>query len=68
MQLGHMFSLVSDIVQENEVVQNAETDDNEVKLIEIVDDIADGAINCCQFYGNNILATGSGYVSYKYML
>lgn len=59
MQLGHMFSLVSDSIQENDVVLSAETDENEVKLIETIDDISDGAINSCRFFGNEILATGS---------
>lgn len=59
MHLGALFSAINNDVQENAMIQNAESDDD-VKLLEMVDDIADGAINACRFFGNAILATGSG--------
>lgn len=59
MHLGALFSAINNDVQENAMIQNAESDDD-VKLLETVDDIADGAINACRFFGNTVLATGSG--------
>lgn len=47
-------------VQETEVVRHASQRDNEVKLIEKIDDISEGAINGCRFFKSNTLATGSG--------
>lgn len=38
----------------------AENNNNEVELLEKLDDISDGAINSCCFYGSDLLATGSG--------
>lgn len=48
-------------VQESTVVRDAETSDNNVSLLEKVDDIAEASINSCQFYGDDLLATGSRY-------
>lgn len=45
-------------VQEQHLVQSAETA-NGFELIEKIDDISEGAINSCNFFGNDILGTGS---------
>ncbi|XP_019872433.2 WD repeat, SAM and U-box domain-containing protein 1 isoform X2 [Aethina tumida] len=45
---------------EMHLVNMSDCDENEVKLLEKIDDISDGAINSCCFYGNEMLATGSG--------
>ncbi|CAH0551749.1 unnamed protein product [Brassicogethes aeneus] len=62
-ELFHQEISVSNLIgqpQELQMVQFSETGDNEAKLIEKIDDIADGAINSCCFFGNDVLATGSG--------
>ncbi|XP_015187428.1 PREDICTED: WD repeat, SAM and U-box domain-containing protein 1 isoform X1 [Polistes dominula] len=46
-------------VHEQDVVQNAESFGNEVKLIQRMDDHG-GAVNGVAFYGNNLIASGSG--------
>lgn len=46
-------------VQETEVVRHTQLN-NDVQLIETLDDISEGAINSCRFFGNNTLATASG--------
>lgn len=51
-------------IPELQLMQNAESNDNEVKLVEKIDDISEGAINCCSFSNNGVLATGSGFVSH----
>lgn len=50
----------SESLQESQVVNFAENNDNDLVLLEKLDDIADGAINSCSFYGTDVLATGSG--------
>ncbi|GJQ86807.1 hypothetical protein Trydic_g5595 [Trypoxylus dichotomus] len=45
--------------QEIHVVRDAETNDNTATLLEKADDIAEAAINSCQFYNDTLLATGS---------
>lgn len=47
-------------VQEDSVLRLAETNNNEIELLEKLDDISDGAINSCNFCGRDLLATGSG--------
>ncbi|XP_063919485.1 WD repeat, SAM and U-box domain-containing protein 1-like isoform X2 [Zophobas morio] len=47
-------------IPELQLMTNAESNDNEVKLLEKIDDISDGAINCCSFNNNGVLATASG--------
>lgn len=51
-----------DNVRESDVIRHArnQQNDNEVKLIEVLDDISEGSINSCKFFGNNKLVTGSG--------
>lgn len=51
-------------IHENQLVANPDINENDVKLVEKIDDIAEGAINSCNFYGKRILATGSGSVLY----
>lgn len=55
-------SFLSWRIPETELMRNAESSDNEVKLLEKIDDTIDGAINSCSFNKNGILATGSGYL------
>lgn len=57
-QLG---GLLNNGIQEDQLIQNAEIDDN-VHLIEKIDDISDSAINSCCFYDDDLLATGSRFV------
>lgn len=57
---GHAALNNSGDVQEHNVVRYAETNDNDVHLLEKLDDIADGAINSCCFCGTNVLATAGG--------
>lgn len=52
--------LGTDGVPELQLMRNAEFCDNEVKLLEKIDDIAEGSINSCSFNCQGILATGSG--------
>ncbi|XP_044265114.1 WD repeat, SAM and U-box domain-containing protein 1-like isoform X1 [Tribolium madens] len=47
-------------IPEFQLMRNAESNDNEVKLLEKIDDVSEGAINCCAFNNSGILATGSG--------
>ncbi|KAK2589010.1 hypothetical protein KPH14_001855 [Odynerus spinipes] len=46
-------------IHEQDVVQNAESSGNEVKLIQRMDDHG-GAVNGVAFYGNHLIASGSG--------
>lgn len=46
-------------IEEQDVVRNAETGNNEVILLEKLDDISEGAVNSCSFF-QNTLAIGSG--------
>ncbi|KAF5304695.1 hypothetical protein FQA39_LY09472 [Lamprigera yunnana] len=55
------FALVANAlnnIQELQVVKNAESSEN-FELVEKMDDVAEGAINSCNFHGNNLLAIGS---------
>lgn len=52
-------------IPELQLMTNAESNDNEVKLLEKIDDISDGAINCCSFNNNGVLATASGLVVFS---
>ncbi|KAF5304797.1 hypothetical protein FQR65_LT07814 [Abscondita terminalis] len=45
-------------VQEIQVMKNAENSES-FELVERIDDVAEGAINSCNFYGNNLLSIGS---------
>lgn len=45
-------------LQEMQVVKNAESSET-FELLEKIDDISEGAINSCNFFGNTLLATGS---------
>jgi WD40 repeat protein len=51
---------VTDGIPEMQLMRNAENNDNDVKMLEKIDDISDGAINCCSFNNSGVLATGSG--------
>ncbi|KAK9723454.1 U-box domain [Popillia japonica] len=46
-------------LQEINVVRDAEASDNSVTLLERIDDIAEAAVNSCQFLNDTLLATGS---------
>lgn len=48
-------------MHEHDVLQNAESSRNEVKLIQRMDDHG-GAVNGVAFYGNDLIASGSGFV------
>lgn len=50
---------LSGILEENDVVRNSQSQVNEVKLIEKIDDIAGSSINCCRFFKSATLATAS---------
>lgn len=52
-------------VQEIHVVRDAEASDNSVTVLEKADDIAEAAINSCQFYSDTLLATGSRLLGKK---
>ncbi|KAK4885802.1 hypothetical protein RN001_002073 [Aquatica leii] len=45
-------------IQEMQVMKNAENSEN-FELVERIDDVAEGAINSCNFFGNHLLAIGS---------
>ncbi|KAG5863145.1 WD repeat, partial [Gonioctena quinquepunctata] len=47
-------------ISESQLAENNDSDENKVTLLEKMDDISEGAINSCCFYGRNLLATGSG--------
>ncbi|KAJ8966312.1 hypothetical protein NQ314_003577 [Rhamnusium bicolor] len=47
-------------IHEFQLTENTDVNANEVTLLEKIDDIAEGAINSCCFFGNDLLATGSG--------
>ncbi|XP_015610586.1 WD repeat, SAM and U-box domain-containing protein 1 isoform X2 [Cephus cinctus] len=46
-------------LQEDKVVKQAESTENEVKLVQRLDDHS-GAVNTVAFYGNTLIASGSG--------
>lgn len=47
-------------VVEMQLMQNSDIDLNECKLLEKIDDVFEGGLNSCCFYGKDMLATGSG--------
>lgn len=49
--------------KESNFVQYVENSDNQVCLFQTLDDHA-GAVNSVAFYGNNLLASGSGLVAW----
>ncbi|CAG9853569.1 unnamed protein product [Phyllotreta striolata] len=50
----------TDQATENHLIENNNDNANMVTLLEKVDDIAEGTINSCCFYGKDLLAIGSG--------
>ncbi|CAG9820459.1 unnamed protein product [Phaedon cochleariae] len=61
-ELNHFrtISAFADGVSENQMAENVDPNGNKVTLLEKLDDVAEGTINSCSFYGNSLLATGSG--------
>ncbi|CAH1163015.1 unnamed protein product [Phaedon cochleariae] len=66
-ELNHFrtISAFADGVSENQMAENVDPNGNKVTLLEKLDDVAEGTINSCSFYGNSLLATGSGYLNLK---
>jgi hypothetical protein len=53
-------------LQEQEVVKQAEVDENTVKVFQRLEEHG-GAVNTCAFYSNSLIASGSGSVSISFM-
>jgi hypothetical protein len=53
-------------VQEQEVLKQAEVDGNTVKVFQRLEEQS-GTVNTCAFYSNNLIASGSGFVSVSFM-
>lgn len=45
---------------ERQLMENTDVENNECTLLDKIDDIFEGGVNSCCFYGKDLLATGSG--------